>query len=185
MAITLSANYSKKLGLPAFSSHSFSASVQVELTDLSQAEAECRRLYQMLQQSVDREIQHVGFVPDPCTYGIVDGRASFGNGPAPHKKGRRLVPITNGQVRSSHGTDAPWLCTEGQRGFILRLVSDYQLDKHLIDELALQLFGVGVRQLNKMQASQLIDELLAQVGKPRQSRLRHPTLNGHAHDRAA
>ena len=38
MAVKLSANYSKKLGLPAYSSHSFSASVEIELTDLSQVE---------------------------------------------------------------------------------------------------------------------------------------------------
>jgi hypothetical protein len=40
MAIKLSANYSKKLGLPNYSSHSFSASVEVELTDISQVEQE-------------------------------------------------------------------------------------------------------------------------------------------------
>ena len=69
MAIKLVTNYSKKLGLPAYSSHSFSASVEIELIDLSQVEAECAKLYALLQQSVDREIQEVGFVPDPAQYG--------------------------------------------------------------------------------------------------------------------
>ncbi len=68
MAVKLSANYSKKLGLPAYSSHSFSASVEIELTDLSQVEAECRNLYDLLQRSVDQQIQQVGFVPEPGSY---------------------------------------------------------------------------------------------------------------------
>jgi hypothetical protein len=63
MAIKLSANYSKKLGLPQYSSHSFSASVEVELTDITQAEAEVQKLYELLQHSVDQEIQHPGFIP--------------------------------------------------------------------------------------------------------------------------
>ena len=65
MAIKLSANYGKKLGLPEYSSHSFSASVEVELTDITQVESECQKLYELLQQSVDQEIQQVGFVPNP------------------------------------------------------------------------------------------------------------------------
>ena len=63
MAIKLSANYSKKLGLPQYSSHSFSASVEVELTDITQVETEVQKLYALLQQSVDQEIQHTGFIP--------------------------------------------------------------------------------------------------------------------------
>ncbi len=63
MAIKLSANYSKKLGLPQYSSHSFSASVEVELSDITQVEAEVQKLYQLLQHSVDQEIQHPGYVP--------------------------------------------------------------------------------------------------------------------------
>jgi hypothetical protein len=63
MAIKLSANYSKKLGLPQYSSHSFSASVEVELTDITQVEQEIQKLYELLQHSVDQEIQNVGFVP--------------------------------------------------------------------------------------------------------------------------
>ena len=34
MAITLVANYQKRLGLPAYSSHSFQVSVESEITDL-------------------------------------------------------------------------------------------------------------------------------------------------------
>ena len=113
MAIKLSANYSKKLGLPQYSSHSFSASVEVELTDITQVEAEVQKLYALLQQSVDQEIQHAGFIP---------GSNGSGNG---HGNGR-AQPRSNGNGQSQ----------------------------------------TGVKQLNKMQASQLIDDLLTKAGKP-------------------
>lgn len=155
MAIKLSANYSKKLGLPQYSSHSFSASVEVELTDISQVEAEVQKLYALLQQSVDQEIQHTGFVPQ------VNGHSTNGNG-----NGHQYRQNSNG----SNGHPKPktsdrWNCTEGQKGFILRIISDHKLDKQDVEDLALQLFQIGVKQLNKMQASQLIEELLAKVGK--------------------
>ena len=52
------------------------------------------------------------------------------------------------------------------------------MDKQEAEDLSIQLFGIGVKQLNKMQASQLIEDLLAKVGKPatRQTRWQqHPT----------
>jgi hypothetical protein len=36
--ITLEANYSKKIGLPGYSSHQFSVSLKSELSDVSQVE---------------------------------------------------------------------------------------------------------------------------------------------------
>jgi hypothetical protein len=166
MAIKLSANYSKKLGLPAYSSHSFSASVEIELTDLTQVEAECAKLYALLQHSVDREIQQVGFVPDPAQYGHQRNGYSGPHGAGHHGNG------SNGH-RSNlprNGNGDRWNCTDGQRGFILRIIGENNLDKQETENLAVQLFGVGVKQLNKMQASQLIEELLAKAGKPRPAR---------------
>ncbi len=57
MAIKLIANYAKRLGLPGYSSHQFSVSCETELTDLTQVHDEAARLYGLLQDSVDREIQ--------------------------------------------------------------------------------------------------------------------------------
>lgn len=167
MAVKLSANYSKKIGLPNYSSHSFMASVEIELTDLSQVESECQRLYVLLQQSVDRELQQVGYLPEAHGSNPHGSRHANGNTPR------------NGSSNGHHSTGRSmasdrWLCTDGQRGFILRLINEHQLDKQQVENLSLQLFNAGVKQLNKMQASQLIDELLAQVGKPRQSRWRQP-----------
>ena len=157
MAIKLSANYSKKLGLPQYSSHSFSASVEVELNDISQVEAEVQKLYGLLQQSVDQEIQHAGFIP---------GSNGNGNG---HHNGRAQPRSNSNGTRSGytpHPAAERWNCTDGQRGFILRIISDHKIDKQEVEDLSQQLFGVGVKQLNKMQASQLIDDLLVRAGKP-------------------
>ena len=63
MAVKLIGNYAKRLGLPGYSSHQFSVSVETELTDLGQVQEEATRLYGLLQDAVDREIEHVGFVP--------------------------------------------------------------------------------------------------------------------------
>src|SRR5258706_225340 len=63
MAIILEANYSKKLGLPGYSSHQFSVTLRTEVADLSQVEVASARLYALLQSSVDKEIQKVGYLP--------------------------------------------------------------------------------------------------------------------------
>ncbi len=158
MAIKLSANYSKKLGLPQYSSHSFSASVEVELSDINQVEAEVQKLYQLLQHSVDQEIQHPGYVPTASTNG--NGQA------APQSDGRSYPVHGNNRAAPPPVTDR-WNCTDGQRGFILRIVNENaSITKQVAEDLSQQLFGIGVKQLNKMQASQLIEDLLVKAGKP-------------------
>ena len=165
--IVLEANYAKKLGLPGCSSHQYSISIRAELTDLSQVEEESARLYELLQGSVDKEIQHVGFIPDGNNYGM-NGTSSNNN-----NNGRTYQLNGNGahQANGSNGYHQPqangdnWACTEGQRGFILRLISDKKLDKQDVEDLSLQLFNVGVKQCSKMQASQLIEEMLGKNGK--------------------
>ena len=189
MAIKLSANYSKKLGLPQYSSHSFSASVEVELTDIAQVEAECQKLYTLLQHSVDQEIQQVGFIPNAASYGS-NGNGN-GNGrahPQHNGNGHSLNGNRNGRPNPGsmghpqpHAMGDVWNCTDGQRGFILRIVSDNKLDKQETEDLSQQLFGIGVKQLNKMQASQLIEDLLIKAGKPaRQSRWQAQPTNAQA-----
>lgn len=152
MACILAMTYSKKLGLPNFSSHSCSVSLTVEIPDPSVAAQEASKLYQLLQTAVDSEIQEVGFMPDATKYGILPERNGNGHQPNSHSEHSR-----NGDDR--------WNCTEGQRGFILRIVHDNKLDKDEVESMAQQLFGIGVKQLDRMQASQLIDELLEKTGK--------------------
>ncbi len=48
MAVVLESNYSKKLGLPGYSSHSYSLTIRTELNDLSQLDRESAKLYAIL-----------------------------------------------------------------------------------------------------------------------------------------
>jgi len=149
--ITLEANYSKKIGLPGYSSHQFSVSLKTELADVSQAEQESARLYDVLQNSVDSNIRQVGFLPSETK--------SSGNG---HTNG-------NDQQKTQ---DDKWACSDKQRDLILKITAENMLDKAKVETLAQDRFGKGVRQLNKLEASGLIEELLEQNGqtKPRSQR---------------
>jgi len=168
MAITLEANYAKKLGLPNFSSHQYSVTIRTELTELSQVEAESARLYALLQDAVDREIQEVGFMPDASRYGMNHG-ATNGNG---HSGNGSSNGTTNGQTgpTAARRNGDAWNCTDGQKGFVLRIINENQLEKNEVEQMAQQLFGAGVKELDKMQASQLIEELLEKTGKKSNSR---------------
>lgn len=52
MAITIEANYSKKLGLPGYSSHQYSVTVRREVSTLDNIQRESRDLYRQLQEAV-------------------------------------------------------------------------------------------------------------------------------------
>ncbi len=149
MAVIIQMTYSKKLGLPNFSSHQCSVSLQAEIADISQITGESKRLYGLMQEAVDREMQHIGFLPDATTYGMH----------APEGEGRGTT------VSES----AAWKCSEKQRQLIEKIVAEKELDKRQVEELAREMFGEGVRQLNRRQASGLIDELLERHGGQRRS----------------
>src|SRR5260370_12595461 len=72
MAIHLEANYSKKLGLPGYSSHQYSLTIKTEVSDLTHAQAESGRLYDLLQSCVDRDIQKTGYLPQAAVNGNGD-----------------------------------------------------------------------------------------------------------------
>jgi hypothetical protein len=154
MAIQLEANYSKKLGLPGYSSHQFSVTIRVELADIKQVEAESTRLYALLQGCVDRDIQETGFLP---AHGSSNGNGGQHNGSNAHPGNG------NGNARTNGQTEA-WSCSDKQKGLILKIVDDNHLDKKDIESLAQERFSKGVRQLNKMEASGLIEELLEAHG---------------------
>jgi hypothetical protein len=173
MAITLEANYAKKLGLPNYSSHQYCVTIRTELTDLSQVAEESARLYRALQDAVDREIQEVGFMPDASTYGMhpsqngngSNGHPSNGNGGGNGRPSNGNGAPANGTRRAPIPASDGWNCTEGQKGFILRIINEAKLEKPEVEAMAQQLFGVGVKELDKLQASQLIEELLEKTGK--------------------
>jgi hypothetical protein len=142
MAIHLEANYSKKLGLPGYSSHQYSVTIKTEVADPAKVEAESNRLYVLLQTCVDSQIQKTGFLPDPSQPGS--------------------VPINQ---TKDNGQNEAWDCSSKQKDLILDIAQEQNLDKNEIEKLAQDLFGKGVKQLNKLEASGLIDELLGSNGK--------------------
>jgi hypothetical protein len=144
MAIVLEANYSKKLGLPGYSSHQYSVTLRTEVADLSQVEAESTRLHAMLQASVDREIQKTGFLPPNSGSAAGSGSSRQGN--------------INGRAEA-------WACSEKQQSLIQKIVSENNLDKSEVEGLANERFGKGVKALNKLEASGLIEELLEKTGQ--------------------
>jgi len=150
MAVLLQITYQKKLGLPNFSSHSCSVSVQVEVADLSHVAEENNRLYKLLQASVDEEIQKVGFMPDATKYGMSE---TNGNG--------------NGHQRQQPQNNDSGI-SEKQLDLINRIIRDNNASKTEVENMAVEFFGGGVRTLNRMQGSQLIGEL----------RTKYPRRNG-------
>lgn len=184
MAIKLIANYSKKLGLPGFSSHQFSVSVETELVTNDDIPGASARLYQTLQSSVDEQIQSPGFTP-PMDYALDPPAAPNGY---PQINGR---PHTNGNAAPADNVanwqrGPAWKCSDKQRDLILKLVDEHQLDKNDVESLAVERFGKGVRVLNKVEASGLIDELLDTHGPtPPKGNRRNGNAYGGANGRRA
>ena len=143
--ITLEANYSKKIGLPGYSSHQFSVTLKSELTDVSQVEQESARLYDVLQQSVDSNIQQIGYLPGEA---VPIRQGSNGNGQS------------NSQRQTRPASDDSWKCSPKQKELILKITDENHLDKNMVEKLAQDRFSKGVRQLNKLEASGLIEELI-------------------------
>lgn len=148
MAITLEANYSKKLGLPQYSSHQYSITVRTELSDLSKVEAASAHLYKQLQEAVDKEIQNSGFLPGD------EGKEARQE--VPFDRGGASAPST---PRNNTAPTSSWNCSEKQQGLIEKLMDEHKIPFTELDELAHHRFNCGLKQLNKMSASGLIDEL--------------------------
>jgi hypothetical protein len=152
MPIIIKSTYSKKLGLPGYSSHSYSLTVETELTDISQLDRQSAQLYATLQASVDRELQETGFCPD-------------GNGSsAPRTTNSRATdhPRSNGHTSQTNGDQ--WACSDKQRDLIKKIVDEHKLDKQEVEGLAKDMFNAPVKSLNKLQASGIIEELLEKYG---------------------
>src|SRR4051812_13779585 len=101
--ITLECNYSKKIGLPQYSSHQFSITLRAEIADVSQVQQESARLYRLLQDGVDSSIQEIGYLP------------GNGNG--------------NGNGHSPVSEKDEWKCSPAQKDLILKIVEEHKLDK--------------------------------------------------------
>ena len=141
--ITLECNYSKKLGLPGYSSHQFAITLRTEIADLTQVQAESARLYKLLQEGVDTSIKETGYLP------------TNGNG----QRGG------NGQNQNLPSENGDWGCSAKQKALILKIVDEHKLEKTKVEGLAQDRFGKTVKALNKLEASGLIEELLEMTGQ--------------------
>ena len=197
MAIKMISNYSKRLGLPGYSSHQFSVSLETELMTTDEVAAESERLYHLLQTNVDEQILTTGFVP-PYDYGMDAPQETSGANHAPNASTSGAAnlpanPSTNGSANkhtSTTGNSAnwqrgpAWKCSEKQRDLILKLVEEHQLNKHSVEALAVERFGKGVCLLNKIEASGLIEELLDTHGGNDQGQGNARRRNGSAYNGA-
>jgi len=165
MAIQIEASYSKKLGLPNYSSHSFMVSLRAEVTNLRRLDSETSRLYRILQTAVDQELQQTGFLPDVMNYGMINNDLKSSS--------HRARP--NGRQANSAPTDA-WACSEKQRDFILKKAKGLKLSPGDLESVAQDLFKLSARQLDRKQASGLIDELFAMNGRRSNGRKSDETL---------
>ena len=143
MAIKLIANYSKRLGLPGYSSHQFEVSIKTEISNTSELLLETERLYGSLQAAVDAQIQQVGLVPDEH-YGIQPAQTpvpgAFGSQTISISSVRQTPPV--GASENSIEPTPAWKCSEKQKALINK----------------------SVAMLNRMEASGLIDELMNHSG---------------------
>ena len=173
--IKLHYSYRKTCGLPGYSSASASAEVEVELVELNELERTCSNLYSKLQGVVDRELaDRPGFVPDHG-YGMDGKSQASGNGAANSNGQNGSNGHSNGNGYSANGNGHPangsnghngdaWNCSDKQRELITKLVGEHHLDKGEVDATSHDMFGVGVKDLNKLQASGLIERILDEHG---------------------
>ena len=159
--ITLEANYSKKLGLPGYSSHQFSITLRTEISDVNQVQQESARLYKLLQDGVDTSIKETGYLPVNNGSGNGNGQRQSGNG--------------NG---NGNGENGAWNCSRKQQDLIEKIVRENGLDKNEIEGLAQERFGKGVKALNKLEASGLIEELFEKTGQKGTGRSRFQRAGG-------
>ena len=138
MAVNIELTYGKKLGLPEYSSHNFSVSLKAEVARLEDVRGEVERVYQILQASVDGKIVNAGFVP-----------------------GANAKPV----IAGNGGDTKAWRCSDKQRDLVMKIIRENDIDRAEVEQLAVNRFGHGLIQLNKLEASGLIDELLSKTGR--------------------
>ena len=156
MAVLLQFDYNKRLGLPAFSSHSFGITMKAEVTDLEKIGEEAERAYGLLQSAVDSQIVHSGYVSNEDK----------------GENGTDQVQKTQGKVNGGSTDPADWNCTIRQRALILSILERNDLDPEVVEDLSQELHGRPMGDLGKSQVSEVIGQVLDRWG-------RHPkTTNG-------
>ena len=141
MALTITATVSKKVGKPNYGSEGFTLTVQSEVTNMDQVQEESHRLYLLLNESVTQELSGSTTEPAPK-----------------NAEWPKLVPATT----ASRG----WRASDKQRDLILKIIDENEVDRGDVESLSLEMFSnSNLQELNRLQASGLIDELLQRYGK--------------------
>jgi hypothetical protein len=138
MPVIITACVSKKVGQANYGSAGFSLTVQSEVTNLDKVQEESHRLYNLLNDSVNAEL----------------------NGDT--KQGKREEWPT--MVRNSAPKDQEWRCSPAQKLLIEKIANENDVMSE-VESLADEMFSSPLPQLNKMQASSLLQEVIARWGK--------------------
>ncbi len=168
MAIKLIANYSKRLGLPGYSSHQFEVSIETEITNPSDVQAVSANIYNTLQSAVDEQMQQVGFVPDE-QYGRGNNTSATPTSASSPASANSTKGNGYGTYSAQPDTPEPsqeerWQCTEKQQSMILGQGRKCGMALAELDQLAQQRFGKPISTLNSMEASGIIKELMERTG---------------------
>ncbi len=155
MAIKIESAYSKTIGLPNYSSHKFHLCLTTEVTDLSQVAAEAERVYRILQTAVDKEMAQPGWVPN----GQGDSKPSQPAAPRP-APANGTGGTSTGNGAHPAGPVQSWACSPKQQSLIEDIAQRNNVEMAVFADLARKRFGKELTQLNKLEASGLIDELL-------------------------
>ncbi len=102
MSITIAVKYTNTLALPGRGSGQYSVSLQTELSDLNQAEAEIGRLCGLLQYSVDRRLSSPSLPPGHAT-----ARRPRQSGPVSEPTSEELEAAFVEERRYRHVDDDP------------------------------------------------------------------------------
>lgn len=158
MSIQIQLAYGKKLSLPNYSSHNFMVSVSAEVSSLRRLETEAKRVYALLQSSVDEQLKAVGFLPDTTKYGMLEDGKAVQNANSKNGHGSAAVPVSAGDA--THASDK-------QKALIGKVAKREKFTAEDLDGIAERLFGSSLAELDRKQTSGFITELLMIAGPPR------------------
>jgi hypothetical protein len=167
MAIQLTFEYGKRLGLPGYSSHTFGVTAKAEVNDPTQIAHEAARMYQVLQDSVDSQIINEGFIPgghgrEIARHGTQDAPGHQSEGNVAQFPGN----TRQGATQAIQDTGA-WMCSPKQKELILKIMDENQLPAGHADGIAVELHGKPMSGLTKLEASGVVSEFLARYRRRR------------------
>jgi hypothetical protein len=138
MALKIMATVSKKVGKPNYGSEGYTLTVESEVTHMDQVREESHRLYLLLSESVNSEL----------------------NGENNQEKRAEWPTI----VRNNAPQEQEWRCSPAQKLLIEKIANENDVMSE-VESLADEMFSSPLPQLNKMQASSLLQEVIARWGK--------------------